>query len=47
MVLYSDLRNWINGNRSDISREGLISLVIYYEGGQNPDDIEYDLGIDE
>jgi len=31
MVYRSELNNWINGNRSDLSRESLIRLIIYFE----------------
>ena len=46
MVLYSDLRNWQNGNMSDIGIHGLISLVRYFEGGKADSDIEYDMQTD-
>jgi len=46
MVLYSDLRNWVNGNISDIDRDGLISIAHYYEHIQTDSDIEYDVETD-
>lgn len=47
MVLYSDIRNWINGNWGDIDRAGLISIIRYLERGSMNDDIEYDIETDE
>ena len=47
MVLYSDLRNWENGNLSDIGIHGLIALARYFEGGKRDSDIEYDMETDE
>ena len=51
MVLYSDLKNWENGNISDIDRAGLISIARYFEAhaeDKDPkDEIEYDRQRDE
>jgi len=51
MVLYSDLKNWENGNISDIGRSGLISIARYFEAhaeDKDPkDEIEYDRQRDE
>lgn len=46
MVLYSDLKNWENGNISDIGVHGLIGLVRYFEGGKTDSDIVYDMQTD-
>jgi hypothetical protein len=46
MVLYSDLKNWENGNILDIGIHGLISLVRYFEGGKTDSDIVYDIPTD-
>ena len=47
MVLYSDLRDWENGNLSDIDKSGLIAIARYFEGGTIESDIEYDIETDE
>ena len=47
MVLYSDLRNWNNGNFSSIDKSGLIAIAIYFENGKTDSDIEYDMQTDE
>lgn len=31
MIKRSQLNNWINGNRSDLSRSDLIDLIEYFE----------------
>lgn len=43
MVYRSELNNWINGNISDLSRESLIRIALYFETFV---DGEY-MGIDE
>lgn len=46
MVLYSDLRNWQNGNISDIDRAGLIALARYFES-DSKDSVEFNMQTDE
>lgn len=48
MVLYSDLRNWTNGNISDIDRAGLIAIARHFEREDvnQESDIEYDMQTD-
>lgn len=43
MIRQTVINNWVNGNVSDISRNELIRLVIFFEHGARDEDIIQDI----